>query len=320
MFKLIPLFFLLILTSCDISPKEQVKVSDIPSEYSDQNIRQITGFMEVLDTDKEYPILYDILTRSEKPCIWKDFVGYRECFLIGLWKEQEEIVKNTQMYNHEKEFIYNNIALFEHSLRQEVSYLEFYKEIDDLPTVSFKEDNSDCRLAWYRAFDQGSFTWQHVTLSYLTSQRKLSQIFLKAENFDPKSLSWVLLHENPCKWNTWWPDPWYIFHFSEAWKNQYFFIKTADGGWSGDFNYTIYHNHGVTWEEKYTPIATFPAFSWFTPTPQIVANEEWNAITMKHRKIMEEFKNRPFQYITLFEDRRMGYIYQIARILDEITP
>ena len=69
MFKLIPLFFLLILTSCDISPKEQVKVSDIPSEYSDLNIRQIMGFMEVLDTDKEYPILYDILTRSEKPCI-----------------------------------------------------------------------------------------------------------------------------------------------------------------------------------------------------------------------------------------------------------
>jgi hypothetical protein len=69
MIKFFPLFFLLILTSCVILPKEQVKVQDIPSEYSDQNIRQIMGFMEVLDTDKEYPSLYDILTRSEKPCI-----------------------------------------------------------------------------------------------------------------------------------------------------------------------------------------------------------------------------------------------------------
>lgn len=314
------LVFLSVFTSCSFSSSEEELVIKNLPQYSDQNIRQIIGFMEILDTDTVYPMVYDILTRSEKLCIWKDFIWYRECFLVYLWEEKKKIIYNTNMYNHEKETIYNNIALFEHSLRQEISFLKLYWEIDSLASLWAWEDISGCRLAWYRTFDQGAFTGQNVVLSYRDSQKKLSHILSKSKNLNPKSLSWVLRHENPCESHTWWPDDGHIFYFSEVWKSQYFFIKTSDGGWSGDFNYTVYHNHGITGEEKYTPIATFPAFYWFTPIPQIIRDEEWNAVGMKHRKILEEFKNRPFQYITLFENRRTGYIYQIAGILDDITP
>lgn len=320
MYKFLPLTLLLILFSCSLSSKDQVLISDALPQDSDQNIRQIIGFMEILDTDTVYPMAYDILTRSEKPCIWKDFIWYRECFLVHLWEEQKKIINNTKMHNHEKETIYNNIVSFEHSLRQEISFLELYWEVDSLASLWTWENNSKCRLAWYRTFDQGAFTGQNVVLSYQDSQKKLSHILSKSKNLNPKSLSWVLRHENPCESHTWWPDDGHIFYFSEVWKSQYFFIKTSDGGWSWDFNYTVYHNHGITGEEKYTPIATFPAFYWFTPIPQIIRDEEWNAVGMKHRKIMEEFKNRPFQYITLFENRRTGYIYQIARMLDDVTP
>lgn len=319
--KFIFLTVLFILSSCSFSSKEPVVIYENLGEYSDQNIRQIIGFMEILDTDTVYPIIYDILTRSEKLCIWKDYVWYRECFLVYLSEEQKKIINNTKMHNHEKETIYNSIDLFEYSLRQEISFLELYREVDSLASLWAWEDNSKCRLAWYRTFGQDFFiTGSSVVLSYHSSQKELSHILSKSQDLNPKSLSWMYIHENPCGFYTFWPDAWNIFYFSQVWKNQYFFIKTSDGGWSGEFHYTIYHNHGFTGEEKYTPIATFPAYGWATPFPQIMRDEEWNEVGMIHYEIITEFRNLPFQYMTLFEAKRTGYIYQIARMLDDVTP
>ena len=67
--KFIFLTVLSILSSCTYSSNEPVVIYENLPQYSDQSIRQITGFMEILDTDINYPVVYDILTRSEKPCI-----------------------------------------------------------------------------------------------------------------------------------------------------------------------------------------------------------------------------------------------------------
>lgn len=63
------LVFLSVFTSCSFSSSEEELVIKNLPQYSDQNIRQIIGFMEILDTDTVYPMVYDILTRSEKLCI-----------------------------------------------------------------------------------------------------------------------------------------------------------------------------------------------------------------------------------------------------------
>ena len=216
----------------------------------------------------------------------------------------------------------NVFSIFSMSIAEEISSIELYKEIDSLPALWGENIEWTCIISWYRIFDQGAFTGQSVVISYRSSQKELSSILSKSQDLNPKSLSWVLRHENPCESHTWWPDEWHIFYFSQVWKNQYFFIKTSDGGGSWDFNYTIYwnHNEGNIRENNYRPIATFPAYSWFTPIPQVMRDNQGNDVGMKHKKIMEGFKNRPFQYMTLFENQRTGYIDQIIGILTDITP
>ena len=314
MSKFVLLISLFAITSCSFSSKEQELVLENLSQYSDHNIREIMGHMEILDTDTNFPMAFDILTRSEKPCIGKDFIGYRECFLKGLF----DVRKEYQI----TEKLDSIFSIFSMSIAEEITSFSLYKEVDDLSSMWVWAKKWECRLSWYRIFDQGAFTGQSVVISYWSSQKELANILSKSQNLSSKSLSGILLHENPCEWYTWWPDNWNIFYFSQIWENQYFFIKTSDGGWSGDFNYTIFWNHNERSirENNYSPIATFPAYSWFTPIPQIIRDGQGNNVGMKHKEIIKEFKNRPFLYITLFENQRAGYIYQIVEILTDITP
>lgn len=312
--KYITLFLLLIFVSC--SHQNNLWSQSVASTWSfdDRNVRQIIGFMEIINTDPEYPMVYEIISRSEKSCIWKDFIGYRECFIKNLVDSQ----KNYQI----TEKLDNILSIFRMSLAEEISSIDLYKEIDMLRVFWIQNIGWTCIIGWYRTFDQGAFTGQSVVLSYWDSQKELSHTLSKSRNLKPKSLSWILLHENPCEFHTWWPDVWHIFYFSQVWKNNYFFIKTSDGWWSGDFNYTVYWNH-TEWknhENEYKPIATFPAYSWLTPIPQIMRDEEWSEVAMLHRNIIEEYKNQPFQYVTEFENQRTGYIYQIVSILTDTTP
>lgn len=325
MYKFFFWFFSLIVSlgSCSVESWNQ-PVSVIPniSQYSDDNIRQIMGYMEISDPDTNYSKMYDILTHSEKSCVWKDFIWYRECFFLNLEEEQQKLISNTKLYDHEKETIYNKTSLLIHSLKKEITFINLYRELDMAPSLWWWESNRWwCSLAWYRIFNQDFFaTGSSVVVSYWNSEKELWRIFANSENLTPASLSWILHHENPCEWYTWWPDVWHIFYFTQVWKNQYFFIKTSDGAWSGDFNYTIFHNHGITWGKSYTPIASFPAYAWITPFPRFVRDSNWNEVSILHKNIMQEFINQPFYYITLFEDKRTDYINQIGNILTDITP
>lgn len=311
MYRLFFLAVVLFLSSCSTLSRN---TTEIPQDYSDQNVREILWFMEISETEANYPTIYTILTSSEKPCMWRDFEGYRECFIKNLG----DVQKNYQI----TEKLDNALSIFSMSLAEEISSIDLYTEIDALPILWIQDIGWTCMISWYRIFDQGAFTGQSVVLSYWNSQKELSRIFSKSQNLKPKSLSWILLHENPCESYTWWPDVGNIFYFKRVWGNNYLFIKTSDGGGSGDFNYTIYWNHNE-WkirENEYKPIATLPAYSWFTPIPRTMRDEEWDEVAMLHRNIIEEFKNQPFQYITEFENQRTGYIYEIRDILRDITP
>ncbi|MBC7503680.1 hypothetical protein H7169_01815 [Candidatus Gracilibacteria bacterium] len=118
-------------------------------------------------------------------------------------------------------------------------------------------------------------------------------------------------HENPCIGATFGPDTGNIFYTWRTDTLQFFWVKDADGGGSGDFSYTIF-SHPIG-SREFIPIGQFFAWNGIVPFVQDI-NTGGGASQIGH-SIIEAKKNELFLYTKYTENKRTGSINTIKEIL-----
>lgn len=307
MHKILILIFLVSLSWCSISQEEN-KWSIAPI-YSDSNIQNILSYMEIRKDEnaREYHIMHTLLTKAEAPCMGKWFLEYRECFTENLEKEER---------NFEVDRILGDkFFSLKWSLRSEIASFRYYQELDDALMVIYSDnENVWCTIVGSIILSENNHQFP-VVLSYSDSLKEwdvLSLLWFSSQKSYTGSRD-SFTHENPCVYHTFWPDIGNIFYAFQKENRTYLFIKSGDGGGSGEFAYTVFVNE---WNNNiFQPIIR----SWWTngvsPFHFISYSDNGQQTHVKRMSILDEYKNQPFVYEVYFEDERRWIVSAIRGLL-----
>lgn len=301
-YEIIMLKYLLILTfllsACTrqlVTPEEAMYDAE-RSKYMVYNI--LWPFL--IDREKS-PITTPLIEIQER-CEGEDFVEYRECFLKGMQETQGSLIHNSQ----EQEFF----EVFWHTLQREIEYYTYYQELDDMDYPEdevFSLEEKDCYIVstwWFRS----EYMWtisEHsipIVVSYNTNDRD-SLIWAfpswsSATIYDTKSFSWYGFDPDyPCMYRTFGPSYGNIVHTETIWDNLYIFIKVNEWAWSGEFYYSVFiynltsHTHTNIW--------------WFWAWSGIIPFSYNLNMERQKTSLIEAYKNQPFLYYQVFENKRI---------------
>lgn len=257
---------------------------------------------------REYHIMHELLTKVEAPCMGKWFLEYRECFAMNL--EEEENFEIDQRLS-------DQLFSLKWSLRDETAYFEYYKELDDAPmaridaTVPIK-----CTILTQTSIKQTDYTMP-IAISYSDRFPEIDVLFSSWSAYHQKqstSVNGPFTHENPCEYHTFWPDIGNIFYTFQKENRTYLFIKSGDGGGSGEFRYTIFVNK--VGNHSFQPIMDSPGTNSLPPSYLIGYNKDAKQTTLQRISILDQYKNQPFVYKVYFEDSRRWIVSAIGKLLE----
>jgi hypothetical protein len=308
MHKILLFVLLMPLSWCSISQEENKW--NITPIYSDINIQNILSYMEISkdENTREYRIMHALLTTVEAPCMGKWFLEYRECFTENLEKEEKNFEIDQILGDH--------LFLLKWSLSGEIAYFRYYQELDDAPMIAYSSnENVWCTIVGSIVLSENNHPFP-VVLSYSDSLKEwntLSLLWFSSQKSYTGSRD-SFTHENPCEYHTFWPDIGNIFYAFQKENRTYLFIKSGDGGGSGEFVYTVFVNE---WNNNiFQPII----ISWWTngvsPFHFISYSDNGQQTHIKRISILDRYKNQPFVYEVYFEDNRRWVVSAIGKLLE----
>lgn len=118
----------------------------------------------------------------------KGLYRIRECFMNNLVIEQKKYSVNEKL---------RRSSFWIGAWKDEVSFTWIYQEIDNIPSITSDDATGSCQIAGYRIYD-GAFLDKVLPYHIGVPRKRLSHLLSRSQKLSQKSLSWMLLHENPC--------------------------------------------------------------------------------------------------------------------------
>ncbi len=316
MFKFL-LLFMIFLTAC--SQVEPV-IIDVPqvlpdiSEHEDHYISNILGPMLIdeIQLGEEYVRIKNIFIQIQLNCHEKWFVEYRQCMIVELDSQRK-----TAWFSDE---IDKKIQLLISSIEDEIKFIPHYLNLDeasmpDNPPGSWNHQDKipNCNILSWTGVSHPNYMGEPTTtvvlLSYFDDFSRLEEIFPRwnyhKEQYKKNWLESSSIHiDGPCAYWTFGPDTGNIVFFIEKWDFVYLFIKESDGGWSGEFFYSVFvHQKGIY---KFTQIGNFQSRSGIIPYyAEFYPGHDVSSKNVREY-IIQFYQNRIFLYGSYFQNK---YIY-----------
>lgn len=295
-FLLVSLIFL---SSCSYSWNQETINDTTSQEERSQSI--VYNILWPFEIDPEKDSLTVPLVDIQDTCDKEDFLWYRKCFLDKFIKQHDAIIHTSK----QEEFF----KLFSDSLRKEIEYYPYYEKLVNLEYPSRDRFSSEgkCYIVGTWSF-QTEYAWvlsesvTNIQLSYNENDKaNLVRVFpswndavvcdtmsFMGNYYDPN---------NPCLFRTFWPGYGNIIFTELSWDSLFVFLKVNEWAGSGEFNYSVFVFDTIS--RKYTNIGNF--WSW----GGIIPFEDNLNLEKEKKSLFEVYKNQPFLYYPIFENRRV---------------
>lgn len=334
MLKYLLLIFSLILSACTRQATTPGDILPILSGEQAQMVNMNTSMllwnMDILEQyftggvvvdNPVYSEAYSLLKWVESQCVWGNFEEFRICLIDWLSGIRDDFDEVTGQWR--------DIDTYINTIRSEIEYIDYYKVLDEQPMSS----------DYYRSSLWGDTQWSKSCYSIMTGSasyprpsydpgeditipidlwfqdtayRELTDIFPSWQS----SREILMTRESyNCSWMTFWPGNGTIFYVFEEGNIIYLFIKDADGGWSGDFNYSIFAYSKDT--QKFMHLWSFYAYSGIIPLPLVLNNENGEAISAERRTILWDYRNRTFLYTSYIYEPMYSITSKIKSLLEK---
>ncbi len=323
MYNTLLLIFCLFLTACNPWQEVNINIADTPIKKMSSNdrrewqVRNIFGHFWIEDytPTAESQSISTFLSSSMLSCEWKEYSEYRYC-LIG----KLESWRSYWMYTSRTDDL---ARIMIQSLKEEIELKNIYAVVDSAPylPMQYTGESNKCHIIaskdirkpwseygkWIILSYLDEYSWSIIPLR-APETVYLPQGDLLKNNGWTEEFRW---HENPCIGFTFGPDAGNIFYTWRTDTLQFFWLKDADGGGSGDFSYTIFA-HPIA-SREFRPIGQFSAWSGIVPFVQDI-NTGGGTSQIQH-SIITKKKNEAFLYTMYTENKRTGVIDTLKEML-----